>query len=144
MDVKREHTKYAAKFNKLIDRFYSTYPARIKALREGRDPHNRNFDEKLTQKDISTIADILPQNYGKIEQGLKNGGNNITLAQAIKMSVIYGCSLQYIVYGEEENELDKNTIRDLQLALESERRLAQNYQETIALLQARLAGQTGK
>lgn len=87
------------KYVAAVDTFNKTYMNRIVALREARDPQNRNIRHPMTQKALATMASILPQNYNKIEKGKIHGGNNITLEHAIKLSIIWGCTVDYIALG---------------------------------------------
>lgn len=117
--------QFAPEYERAITNFNKRGYERLAQLREALDPHNKNFNMKLSQRDLSRLAKILPQNYNKIEKGRENGGNNITLEQAIKLSIIYGCSIDYLAYGKEsptESDSDK-IIKDLRKQLDSERRL---------------------
>jgi transcriptional regulator with XRE-family HTH domain len=110
---------------------YENYPSRLVSLREALDPRNVNITSRLSQRMISEITGLLPQNYNKIEKGLKDGGSNLTIQQAITLATVYGCSVDYIVSGR-ENGLSLNQkvisddaagkIRILEGALESEKR----------------------
>jgi transcriptional regulator with XRE-family HTH domain len=117
--------KYAPVYKAAVANFNRFGYKRLIALREATDPQNKNFNGKMSQRSLSAIADILPQNYNKIERGRINNGNNITLEQAIKISIIYGCSIDYIAtgkIGEIKGDANK-VIDDLHTQLNTERKL---------------------
>lgn len=125
--------KYGPQYKAFIQNFNRNGYKRLIALREAKDPQNKNFNKKLSQRAISKISDILPQNYNKIEKGRINGGNNVTLEQAIKFSVIYGCSIDYIAYGK-VSESENQTILSLESQLDTERKLNKLQGEEIERL----------
>lgn len=144
MDPKKERARFKSKYDKLIDKHYKEYPKRIENLREAKDKNNRNFKDRMTQREIAFIAELSPANYGRVEMSLNGGGNNITISQAIKLSVIYGCSLNYIILGEEDDSTLLDTVRTLEDLLETERSLNKMYQETIRKLQDERLHKSGK
>lgn len=142
MDPEKEHKKYAPKFEKMLKRFVDTYPERLYNLRVAADQHNVNFTEKLTHRDVGTIAGMPFQNYGQIERGTNGGGNTMTIQHAIKLSVIFGCSLDYLIFGRDsgdtDNAEDKQLIRKLEDLLEAERELSAGYLKQLRKLQKRM------
>lgn len=79
-----------------IDHLNKNVPDKIVAMREATDAHTVNRG-KISQRALAEILGILPQNFHKIEKGKIYGGNNVTLEQAIKLSLFFNCTIDYIV-----------------------------------------------
>lgn len=73
---------------------YDSIGARVVKLRR---------DRNLRSKSVAGLIGMQAQNYSKLERG----GKNITTEQAIKLSVLYQVSLDYILIGSESEHVDK-------------------------------------
>jgi len=61
------------------------------------------------------------------------------LEQAIKLSIIYGCTIDYIAYGKEPAQKDNSVkvLQNLEVQLESERKLNKFLSEEVERLKAK-------
>jgi transcriptional regulator with XRE-family HTH domain len=138
--IDKAFKKYSPVYNTLITNFNKKAHERLRSLREAQDSHNVNFHNKMSQISLAAVVDMIPQNYNKIEKGRINGGNNITLEQAIKLSVVFGCTIDYIATGKDPAQVSSasaDTIRSLTAQLETERDLNRFLKEEIERLKAK-------
>lgn len=103
--IKNHKSKYKTVYTAAIENFNKFSPKRLKALREGGDPHNKNFPTKMTQRDMAELIDVSYANYNKIERGRIEGHNNVTVEQAIKISTVFGCTIDYLLLGQEPEKI---------------------------------------
>lgn len=103
--TKNHKAKYKPIYKAAIENFNKFSPKRLKALREGVDSHNKNFPTKMTQRDMAELIDVSYANYNKIERGRVEGHNNVTVEQAIKISTVFGCTIDYLLLGQEPEKI---------------------------------------
>lgn len=116
--TKSQLNKYKTLYTAAIEGFNKNSPKRLKAMREGMDPHNKNFPTKMTQRDMATIIGVSYANYNKIERGRVEGHNNVTVEQAIKISTVFGCTIDYLLLGKDSEE---KVIRTKEIPKDTER-----------------------
>lgn len=59
----------------------------------------------MTQRDMAELIDVSYANYNKIERGRIEGHNNVTVEQAIKISTVFGCTIDYLLLGQEPEKI---------------------------------------
>lgn len=142
--------KYLELGARAIDNYELSYMDRIRKMRLAQDPNNSNFKQKMSQKYIAELMGMHPQNYNKLEAGKRNGGNNILIWHAIRLSIIFGCSVDYILGLDDKNsvkvvsesqsqyencidkvELLSKQIRTLEDALEAEKTINKMLREKL-------------
>jgi len=148
MDIGQKLKKmYGPHYRVLVEEYYKTFMDRVRMMREAREPHNRNIKEPLTQVAVATALDIIPQNYNKIERGKRGGGINLSVEHAIRISVLYGCSIDWLITGREyggdpvaPTDNAGRELRQLEEALETERKLRRLLEAENERLRTQLDG----
>jgi len=125
-------TRLSREYKQLMDAavkdFESTYTSRLRAMRESQDPHNVNFNAPLSQAAVADLIGTVRQNYYKIELGRKGGGVNLSVQQAIRLCILYGCSMDYLFFGREPKASNAD-IKRSEDSLDAERRLRRLLEE---------------
>jgi transcriptional regulator with XRE-family HTH domain len=130
--TKQQLNIFKPRYTAALKSFYEQYPARLQGMLNMTDPHNVNIKAKITQRTLAAITEVIPQNLNKILYGRNAGGINMTLEQAIKFSVIFGCTLDYLVKGIDRVETkthDDSSVRHLEEALETEKTMRRLLEE---------------
>ena len=92
-------------------------PVKVAAMR-----NNMN----LTQTEISNIIGVYKQNWYKVEKGI----NILTLEQAIALSALFGCTVDYLVKDDKSQGLSR-VEELLQEQLKTERELNKMLQDRV-------------
>ena len=96
-------------------------PVKVAAMR-----NNMN----LTQTEISNIIGVYKQNWYKVEKGI----NILTLEQAIALSALFGCTVDYLVKDDKSQGLSR-VEELLQEQLESQKQVNELLRERVEELE---------
>ena len=99
-------------------------PVKVAAMR-----NNMN----LTQTEISNIIGVYKQNWYKVEKGI----NILTLEQAIALSALFGCTVDYLVKDDKSQGLSR-VEELLQEQLESQKQVNELLRERVEELERKL------
>lgn len=139
--TKEQHKHFKPQYVALINNFNKQYPERLKGMIELTDPHNVNIKAKVTQRILADIIEVNRTNFNRAIYGREGGGINISVEQAIKLSVVFGCTLDYLITGKERPVVtvqDNASIKTLQQALDTEQSMRKMLEDQNRELKAKL------
>lgn len=84
--VKKEHLHYYT-----TEEYRENLAKRLKLLR-------KNYPYKVTQKDIADFLHVERQHINRLE----NGKIDVNVKELICYSKMFGCDMEYLLYGDDE------------------------------------------